>query len=96
MNRVASLKGYDLWIPADAVITDLPDPLQVNDVVSADVARLGQMPLRTVVIDNDGDAWQRNSDEQWRMAGHGSDGGRNDRDLLTLFGPLTVVHIPDA
>lgn len=52
---------------------------------------LDQLPYESVVIDADGDAWQRYF-ACWHLAGAAVH--RDSRTLLETLGPLTLVYVP--
>jgi hypothetical protein len=57
-------------------------------------------PVDSIVLDNDGDAWQRKLDSDapdgWACIVHSSDyEGRDWKDLVQNWGPITVVYLPE-
>lgn len=90
-TAVPGRQGLSYFIPADAVITTVENPLRVGDMVD-DTVVLDRAVGDTVIIDCDGDAWQR-SLGSWLLA---CDYGREEdsADLLAAFGPVTVIHVP--
>lgn len=65
-----------------------------GDVIAAPVmpAMPEELPDGSVVLDSEGDAWQRD-DDLWRLAG-GSEPGRTWPGLLQAYGPVRVLHVP--
>ncbi|WP_029923899.1 hypothetical protein [Nocardia otitidiscaviarum] len=59
--------------------------------VISDPAELDALPIESVVIDADGDAWQRYFTYWWLA---GADTKRDSQGLVELCKRLTVVHIP--
>jgi hypothetical protein len=57
-------------------------------------------PRGSVVIDGEGDAWQRGpsglSRERWYLAGHKPGVTHSFSELADFFGPLTVVYTPGS
>lgn len=53
-------------------------------------------PLGSVVIDADGDAWQRRADDDWSCSFHGLMRGQYDGQtwaaLIAQHGPVVIVH----
>lgn len=90
-TAIPGRQGLSYFIPADAVITTVENPLRVGDMVDDDVA-LDRATEDTVVIDREGDAWQY-CHPSWLLA---CDYGREEDsvDLLASFGPVTVVYVP--
>lgn len=93
LQRTRALGGGGLqyFIPADAVITTVENPLRVGDMVD-DTVVLDRAVGDTVIVDCDGYAWQR-SFGSWLLA---CDYGResDSAHLVCEFGPVTVVHVP--
>lgn len=53
---------------------------------------LDELPVDSVVLDDDGNAWQKSSAGTWDY-GHNVE---TTGDFLTLCGPVTVIHVPEV
>lgn len=62
-------------------------------VEPATVEELEDLPERSVVIDKDGDAWQKRRDGAFYLAGDGED-PLDAYDLCTTYSPVTAVYRP--
>ena len=101
----SGLDGYTIVLLADAPAKDVsgsastrkesgedfPCP-SVGDAIT-DEGQLRVLPYQTVVLDEDGEAWQKGYDGGWYMAG--SNGPVPSYSLLNGSETLTVVHIPE-
>ncbi len=83
--------GYPILVPMNAVITEIKPPVKAGDMID-DSEILDRVPAYSVVVDIDGDAWQRRGNGTWDIAG----GGYNYRGNVVIgsYGPVTIVHIP--
>nr|DAP10080.1 MAG TPA: hypothetical protein [Bacteriophage sp.] len=69
---------------------------EIDDLKEATVPRTvesdgSDLPFGSVVIDCDGDAWQRDWADGWSLAGESSE---NTPVLSPEFAPYTIVHTP--
>lgn len=55
-------------------------------------AELDDLPVRSVVLDHEGDPWQRHS-YGWTCVASAGDYAESE-DLIVRYGPVTVVHVP--
>lgn len=84
--------GYRIWVPLNATVEVLPEPLAVGDQIDDDYP---EPPVGTVLLDNFTQVWVGRADG-WVYAG-------TDNytpyawDVLVLKNvPLTVVYVPDG
>lgn len=81
--------------PANAVITEIKEPIKVGDTVDS-VEQLEELPYKAIILDSEGDAWQRrNSTSEWycSMSYHlGEDSGSL---LRGGYGTFKVLHLPE-
>jgi hypothetical protein len=78
-------KGWNIILPTASHVTSveiLRPPVKVGDVIEA-AADLNDLPVRAVVLDRAGDAWQRHADG-WRCT-------TGNVDIVP--GPFTVVSL---
>lgn len=76
-------------------IADLEE--EIDDLKETAVPRVlegdgSDLPFGSVVIDCDGDAWQRDWADGWSLAGESSE---NTSVLSPEFGPYTIVYTPE-
>jgi hypothetical protein len=86
LTGVTGMGDYEIWIPATVQVELLPEPVKVGDVIES-LAGLNVLKSRTVVVDKDGDSWQKHGDK-WFMA------GKSDSNQLRGYMPATVVYVP--
>lgn len=79
-----------LYVPKDAVVTELPDPIKVGDVLTT-TEQTDACPDGTVLIDKDGDAWKRCEGGHWTITGSG-----RSRGIPESYLPYTVAWLPRA
>lgn len=96
INR-ADLKPGDLVVTANTgnpyifVQREVPAP-KVGDIVRTE-QELEDLPRRSVILDDDGDAWQKCHGD-WAMADTGSTNGRSSYSLAdSAYGPYKIIHI---
>lgn len=72
---------------------DHPETGAVNAVacLTIEPAPIPEPTFGSVVLDRDGDAWQRGEDDDWTTFGAYA---HLWADLLMDFGPLTVIYVP--
>lgn len=97
INR-ADLKPGDLVVTANTgnpyifVQREVPAP-KVGDIVRTE-QELEDLPRRSVILDDDGDAWQ-SSGNQWYMASD-TQIGRSSYSLAdSAYGPYKIIHIAE-
>lgn len=90
----SELVGNLVRIPSDAVITEIKPPIKVGDVLDS-VKLLDQVPTYSVILDSDGDAWQQQDVGLWCLASRIEREPDSSYDLITSYGPVTVIHIPE-
>jgi hypothetical protein len=85
-DRLSSVPGRNLeW-------RELVKPVDVGDVLrSSD--DLERVPTGTVVLDKDGDVWQRLTKKSWYQTNPGFVGS-SPTELLEYL-PVTVIYIPE-
>lgn len=66
-------------------------PPQVGDVIDDDNVDDALLPLRAIVVDSDGDAWQRNVSGWYCVDTLAAD---TTVDLIEAFGPVEVAWLP--
>lgn len=93
LNAYREGKGYG------GVITGDPEAMadDIDDLKEAAAPRTlegdgSDLPFDSVVIDCDGDAWQRDWVDGWSLAGESSE---NTPVLSPEFAPYTIVHTPE-
>lgn len=61
-------------------------------------AELVALPVGSVVLDRDGDAWQKRGPDSWNCVMHALNSTDQPSSSLTIaLGPLTMLHVaPDA
>ncbi len=98
INR-ADLKPGDLVVTANTgnnwifVQREVPAP-KVGDVVTTE-QELEALPRRSVILDDDGDAWQKRPDD-WNMADTGSSTGRSSYSMAdSTYSPYKIIHIAE-
>lgn len=91
--------------PGDLVVTsnignpwiiverEVPAP-KVGDVLRTE-QELDDLPRGAVILDEDGDAWQKRN-QQWIMADAGTARERTSRTLAdSTYGPFKILHIKE-
>jgi hypothetical protein len=83
-------RGWNMILPTASHVMSvevLRPPVGVDDVLEA-AADLDDLPVRAVVLDRAGDAWQRHAGD-WRC----TTGGICTTSDITGYGPFTVVSL---
>ncbi len=95
----ADLKPGDLVVTAHtgnswiSVQREVPAP-KVGDIVTTE-QELEDLPRRSVILDNDGDAWQKRPDD-WIMADTDRSAGRSSYSMeASTYGPYKIIHIAE-
>lgn len=92
-DRLASNGNWVLGIPADAVITEIKEPIKVGDVLRTHEDVL-DVPNGTVILDKDKDVWQK-----FPTVWHSPDQNYMRATNYNLFAegylPAIVLHLPE-